>query len=442
MAGDLGKPQSEGHNSVMGREFPAVYPVEASGSRLSPIVRLPHLEDGSDDVPRSAESEVPACSRSELLFATLGNLDVAWQRLRMGHELSELVPGVKTSLREAYRSASRLLEDVLGTYEQCSALELNQAIAEVELREWLGNAPVSLCPYQAALEVRIQRAWLGWGLRHLAHMALSALGSNCAEARVDSGLVGAKETCTKSLFEPMFELESKSVGPQAWIQITVAAEGWRTEVDEGVLRELVPSDPIDIGGQVALGVATFCRGGIWIGGTVGRAVGARLILPLVSGRALVGEHMAPDSSVESTSQIMPRAPRAIPMQGAVLVVDDEPLILKTSVDMLRRCGVRTLTAKDGLEALKVFESRIDEIECILLDMSMPRMDGLSTLDGLRRIRANVKVILCSGHSEHVVADELGEREPVGFLQKPYRLEHLRRVLMTIIAEEPTVPSAG
>lgn len=448
MVGDLANPQSDGQDSRVGGEFSAAQPGEVSGSWLSPLGGSSHLGQGSDDDPQSPRSAVAAGARrcDEMLFATLGSLEIARQRLRKERDLGVVMPGVKSSLREAFCATSRLLADVLGTYATSPVWDLNRAIGEGELEGWTGSAAVLRRPHPATLEVRIQPDWLRWVLRYLVESSRRRLGSKCVEVRVSLGLHSPQGVCA----DVPLGSDGASLGSQAWIQVTVAADGARPEVDDSVLGETLALEPTDFEGQVALGVASFCRGSIRSGGTVERAFGARLLLPLVSSRVMAGrelpalptERPAPQSSVETSSQIMPRAPRAIPMRGVVLVVDDEPLILKTCTDMLRRCGVRTLTASDGVEALSVFGAHHDEIECILLDMSMPRMDGLSTLDGLRRIRGDVKVVLCSGHCEDAVIDELGGRDPVGFLQKPYRLEHLRQALIAMLADPSERPSMG
>ena len=83
-----------------------------------------------------------------------------------------------------------------------------------------------------------------------------------------------------------------------------------------------------------------------------------------------------------------------------------------------------LEARDGVEAVEVFRQHLDEIRCVLSDLTMPRMDGWETLAALRKLSPDIPVILSSGYDEaQVMAGEHPER-PNAFLGKPYQLKEL------------------
>ena len=86
---------------------------------------------------------------------------------------------------------------------------------------------------------------------------------------------------------------------------------------------------------------------------------------------------------------------------------------------LSRYGFTVLDASDGYEALEVFRKRKEEIDAVLLDMTMPRLSGEEVLQELRKIRPDVCVVLSSGYDERQATDRLAGGEPYGFLQKPY-----------------------
>lgn len=117
----------------------------------------------------------------------------------------------------------------------------------------------------------------------------------------------------------------------------------------------------------------------------------------------------------------------------VLVVDDEAPVRELCERTLRRMGYRTLAAADGVEALRLFEGRSEEIGAVILDLTMPNMDGVSTFSALRRIRADVRVILSSGYSEHETLRRFPQEGPAGFIQKPYELARLRDALEQLLA---------
>jgi len=117
--------------------------------------------------------------------------------------------------------------------------------------------------------------------------------------------------------------------------------------------------------------------------------------------------------------------------GVVLVVDDEESICEVVSMMLEDMGFSTLTAKDGVEAVAVYEQHQDDIFCVLLDMTMPRMDGKACFRELRRINKDVKVVLTSGYSEEDATGRFQGKGLAGFIQKPYSPEYLEEVLQSL-----------
>ena len=114
--------------------------------------------------------------------------------------------------------------------------------------------------------------------------------------------------------------------------------------------------------------------------------------------------------------------------GIILLVDDETPVRTMTTRMLAALGFDVLTAADGAEAVALFGTRSGEIRAILLDLTMPRMGGHEAFLELRRLRADVPVILCSGYDVRESAEKFSDLAFSGFLQKPYRLEELKEVL--------------
>lgn len=124
----------------------------------------------------------------------------------------------------------------------------------------------------------------------------------------------------------------------------------------------------------------------------------------------------------------PVAGSAAPTPRTVLFVEDDPMIRIPIATALNRRGWTVVSSADGSEALEVFAARRAEIGVVVLDLVMPRMDGLATFHELCRLDARVPVILTSGLADDArVATmlSLGVRE---FLPKPYAVEELLAAL--------------
>ncbi len=121
--------------------------------------------------------------------------------------------------------------------------------------------------------------------------------------------------------------------------------------------------------------------------------------------------------------------------GTILVVDDEPLVMELAKDILQRFGYTVLMAGSGKEAVALFEKRSHEIAAVLLDMVMPGMDGREVFHRMRSINPQLAVVVSSGYSHDRDADDLLEQGAAGFVQKPYRIAELMRVVNEAIGNK-------
>ena len=110
--------------------------------------------------------------------------------------------------------------------------------------------------------------------------------------------------------------------------------------------------------------------------------------------------------------------------GRVLVVDDEPAVRKLARVALERAGFSVEVAEHGAKALEMLERDPDEFGVILLDLTMPVMDGEETFQAMRELRPGVRVLLSSGYNEQEATGRFARRGLTGFLQKPYRAREL------------------
>jgi len=116
-----------------------------------------------------------------------------------------------------------------------------------------------------------------------------------------------------------------------------------------------------------------------------------------------------------------------PLAATILVVDDEPHIVRLVRRVLRREGYQILSAHDGAEAVELFEQRPEGIDLVLLDRNMPSLSGEQVLSKLRALRADVRVVLSSGGGVSVPP---GAMET---LPKPYTATQLREVIRRALA---------
>ena len=177
-----------------------------------------------------------------------------------------------------------------------------------------------------------------------------------------------------------------------------------------------------LGLPVVLGLVVAHDGGVSVETKAGGGSTFRVFLPL-SVEALLpqGEKKAFLPGMEK--------------RGTVLLVEDEEIVRTMSHAMLSRLGFKVITAKDGFEAVKIFQQHLDEVDVVLTDLSMPRMDGWETLSALRRIRQDIPISLATGHDSLLTARDHPEHPQV-FLHKPYLKSELQEALAQAMKVSP------
>ncbi|MFC1561184.1 ATP-binding protein [Candidatus Latescibacterota bacterium] len=110
--------------------------------------------------------------------------------------------------------------------------------------------------------------------------------------------------------------------------------------------------------------------------------------------------------------------------GGILVIDDEQDVLEVVKTMLETIDFKVYIVSSGREGIEFFRTNADKINIILIDITMPNMNGEGTFREIRKISTDIPVILSSGYSEHDVKQQFTEIYTADFIQKPYQIKTL------------------
>ena len=129
------------------------------------------------------------------------------------------------------------------------------------------------------------------------------------------------------------------------------------------------------------------------------------------------------------------APPSSATPQSVLVVDDEKMALTLVKRILTEAGYHVVTAQSGFECLDLFRVKPGAYDLVLLDLSMPLMDGEETFRRLRELRSDMPVVLCVGFIEQEKLDRLMSAGLAGYLRKPLApdeiVSHVRSTLQSL-----------
>jgi CheY-like chemotaxis protein len=229
-------------------------------------------------------------------------------------------------------------------------------------------------------------------------------------------------------------------GTYVWLEVEDTGCG----MDESTL-ELV-FDPFfstkfvgrGLGLSTVLGILRGHEGAIRIWSRPGKGTRFRVLFPAaLDGVSTPPPEETPFEEPEGAASPFVSASASAPgsgerRAGLVLLVDDEPAVLKVGASMLRRLGYEVVTASDGRSGLETFERRHGELAFCVLDLSMPEMGGDEVFRAMRALVPTVRVILTSGYDESEAAKRMGRGQRYRFLQKPFGSDELGQAVRELL----------
>jgi PAS domain S-box-containing protein len=354
---------------------------------------------------------------NNILMAILGNADLALELLppmspARGH-LSEI--------EAASRRAADLCRQMLAYSGKgkfiIESIDLSELISEMRhlLEASISKkAVLNTDLAEAPPRIRGDATQIRQVLMNLVINASEAIGDRSGVITVATG---AKH-CDRAFLDESLIEDKPPEGRYAFLTVSDTGCGMDAETRRRVFEPFFTTKFTGrgLGMSAVLGIARGHKGALRLHSEPGAGTEFTLLFPVPPDAPAPPRLRAPADGTESE------------LSGCVLLVDDEETIRTLGRQMLERIGFEVLTAADGQDALSVYAAVGDRVDLVLLDFTMPRMDGEETLAELRRFDPAVRVVLSSGYSEHELTPRFSEQGLAGFIQKPYTLARLREQL--------------
>lgn len=123
------------------------------------------------------------------------------------------------------------------------------------------------------------------------------------------------------------------------------------------------------------------------------------------------------------------------LKGKILLVDDEKLVRKTTVEMLEHLGFDVLYAVDGLQGVTQFKYYHEELLMVIMDVIMPKANGFEAMNMMKRYNPNIPIILMSARHEYASSKPKAFENPAAFMTKPFRLKELKETIEQTFAKQ-------
>ncbi len=356
---------------------------------------------------------------NNLLTGVLGSASLLLEELPPTGYNSELVKGIVDAAERAAHLTRQMLAYAGKGSFIIQKLNLGEHIREI------ADLIHAAIPKKITVDIDIseQAPWIEADPGHLQQIAMN-LVINAAEAigADRPGVIRIRSRVETVTASSAGQFIPERPGPGRYAVLDVQDDG--AGMDEELAARIF--DPFfstkftgrGLGLSAVLGIVRSHGGAITLQSEPGRGSTFCVFLPSVAAPQVTSGDVP-----EHVSEWSP---------GAVLIIDDEEIVRRTAAQTLQHFGYTALTAADGSEGLEMLRQRRGEIDAVLLDLTMPVMDGLEALRHMERIAPDVPVILSSGYEEGEATERFSGRKLAGFIQKPYTASKLMRLLGKIV----------
>jgi len=358
---------------------------------------------------------------NNLLMAILGNADLALLALSPASPARQNIEEIGTASRRAAELCRQMLAYSGKGRFVVEKLDLSELVREMAniLEVSVSKKATLRCHYPEGLPaVEADATQVRQVVMNLITNASEALGERPGVISISTGAMA----CDRAYLLDSVSGTDLPAGRYVFLEVSDSGCGMDAETQRRIFDPFFTTKFTGrgLGLAAVLGIVRGHGGSIRVRSQPGKGTTFTVLLPAL------------DTPARPTEKPM-AAPQPWHGDGTVLLVDDEPGVRRVGEEMLEVLGFRVLTAADGVEAVHVFRQHADAIACVILDLTMPRMNGEEAFRELRRIRGDVRVVLSSGYDEQDVTRRFFGEGPTGFVQKPYTVDLLREVVQRALA---------
>jgi two-component system cell cycle sensor histidine kinase/response regulator CckA len=357
---------------------------------------------------------------NNLLMGILGNAEIALRDLSPDSAVRGCIQDIETAGRRAADLTKQMLAYSGKGFFHTEILDLNTLITETE--HLLRSAASSKATFELDLAKDLaatkgDATQVRQVVMNLITNASESLGDETGHISIRTGM----RECNADFLKDSLSLNDPEPGPYVWFEVSDTGCGMTKETSGKIFDPFFTTKFTGrgLGLSAVLGIVRGHNGAIMLKSQIGQGTTFSVYLPASAQAAVTKDEEEPEDDWRGS--------------GTVLLVDDEEIVRGIGKRMLERIGFKTLIAKSGREALGVLQANLDEIDCVLLDLTMPNMDGEETFQKLRLIKSDVPIVLSSGFGEKGIARRFAGIGLNGFIQKPYRVGTLKDTMRQVLS---------
>ena len=362
---------------------------------------------------------------NNLLVGMLGNASLALQDVPAGHRARPVIEQIQLASRRAAELTRQMLAYSGKGRFVVEPLDVSAVVREMmDLLEVSISKRASLATHldPSLPSVQADVTQLRQVVMNLITNASDALEGQPGSIRVVTAVIDADQ----AYFEGMDVGDDLPPGRYVSLEVSDSGRGMDPETRVRMFDPFFTTKTAGrgLGLAATLGILRGHGGAIRVYSEEGEGTSIKVLLPQSDAAPAPSRRLSEPKDVGS-------------LRGTVLVVDDLELVRQMVRSALERAGLTVLEAADGNEALALYAERGATIDVVLLDLTMPQLSGEETFAQLRRMNANIAVLLMSGYNAQDTTSKFVGRGLAGFLQKPFGAgELLARVAALLQEPDP------
>ena len=349
---------------------------------------------------------------NNLLTGILGNADLALAELSPVAPARESLEAIETAARRAAELCRQLLAySGKGRFlvQPLNLMDLVQEMGHLLLVSISKKVVLNYHFAENLPAIEADATQIRQTVMNLIANASEAIGDRSGVISITTGLAH----CNADYLKGCFAADGIAPGDFVCLEVADTGPGMDKATQDRIFDPFFTTKFTGrgLGLAAVLGIVRGHKGALKLYSEVGRGTAFKLLFPAADSQARgVPSHMAKDKVWKG--------------HGQILLVDDEETVRNLTRRMLERVGLTVVSAEDGRQAVEAFKRIMAEVDLVILDLTMPQLDGEACFRELRLIKPDLKVILSSGYSEQDVVNLFAGKGLAGFIQKPYTNDEL------------------
>ena len=354
---------------------------------------------------------------NNLLTIILANAEVIQRSKEGAEKTAKGLEAVISAVRRGAGIVSQLLTFARKTEVVFERMDINKVVTDtmsMVKSTFPKSINVSISLASESLPVKVDANQVSQVLLNLAVNGRDAL----LEPRID-GSVGGNLTITTKVVRSQ-DLHSRflDVADGGYMEITVSDDGigmdeaTKSRIFEPFFSTKEPGKGTGLGLSVVYGVVKSHHGLIDVESERGRGTAFHLLFP------------ADRSAEQSVQDPKLKSKKLLGGGETILIAEDEPMLLETIKTSLQEAGYHVLIARDGDEALRVFNHLGRVPDLVVMDADLPKISGVEAFKLMRAARPATKVIFCTGSIDDTLEKKISGWKGGGVLRKPYSASDL------------------